>query len=106
MEFAAAIEVEVNLVVRSNGKGRKEEDDGVSRGEWVKIKVSPLCPIYSTGKSITAVQKVTCSLHTIWPSTWRTWRLTVATHYAREKRDMITSRKNRPFRSETVHASL
>ena len=37
----------------------EEEEDDVRRGEWVKVKASPLCPIYSTGKSIIAVQNIT-----------------------------------------------
>ena len=79
-------------------KGRKEEDDGVHRGEWGKNKKPRPSALFTVpAQSIIVVQKVTCSLHTIWPSTWRTWRLTIAAHYTRKKRDMITSQKNRPF---------
>ena len=83
---------EKSLTGENNGRGREEEEeDDESRGEWVKVKTLALCPIYSARKTITAVHCVTQPLHKIWPSTWRTWRLTVAAHYTRKKRDMITS---------------
>ena len=33
--------VEMRLAREDNGRGRKEEEDGVSRGEWVKVKPQP-----------------------------------------------------------------
>ena len=73
-------------------KGRR------ARGKMkCKTKRSNPCPIYSTSKCIITVPNVTCLSHTIWPSTWQTWRLTVVAHYVRKKRDIITSQKKRPF---------
>ena len=55
-----AFVVEMSLAAENNGRGREEEEeDGVSRGEWVTVKTPALCPIYSAGKSITAVKRVT-----------------------------------------------
>ena len=33
--------LEKSLAGESNGRGREEEEDGVSRGEWVKVKPQP-----------------------------------------------------------------
>ena len=106
MEAVAALKVEMSLVGETMAKEREEEDDGVCRWEWVKVKSLAPLPYLQYRQTNHSHSKRNVPLHTIWPSTWRTWRLTVAAHYARKKRDMITSLKNRPFRSETVHASL
>ena len=84
----------------------EEKEDGMSRGEWVKVKSLAPLPYLQYQQTNHSHSKRNVPLHTIWPSTWITWRLTVASHYARKKRDMITSLENRPFRSETIHASL
>ena len=36
-----ALRVEMSLVLEGNGREREEEEDGVSRGEWVKVKPQP-----------------------------------------------------------------
>ena len=52
--------VEVSLAAEGNGKVREEEEeDGMSRGEWVTVKTPSLCPIYRDLKAITAVYYVT-----------------------------------------------
>ena len=33
--------VEKSLAAENNGRGREEEEDGESRGEWVKVKLQP-----------------------------------------------------------------
>ena len=106
METVAALKVEMSLVGETMAKEREEEDDGVCRGEWVKVKSLAPLSYLQYEQTNHSRSKRNVLLHTIWPSTWRTWRLIVVAHYARKKRDMITSLENRPFRSETVHASL
>ena len=41
MEDAVALKVEMSLAREGNGREREEEEDGVSRGEWVKVKPQP-----------------------------------------------------------------
>ena len=36
-----AFKVEMSLARKGNGREREEEEDGVSRGEWVKVKPHP-----------------------------------------------------------------
>ena len=36
-----ALRVERSLEAEGNGREREEEEDGVSRGEWVKVKPQP-----------------------------------------------------------------
>ena len=39
MKAVAALKVEMNLVGEAMAQEREEEDDGVCRGEWVKVKI-------------------------------------------------------------------
>ena len=41
MEDVVALKVEMSLAREGNGRESEEEEDGVSRGEWVKVKPQP-----------------------------------------------------------------